>query len=83
MYYKQLENGYINAIGKNCGGIEITKQDYDTILDVIRHKPAETDTMDYRLREDLTWEYYEKDPPDPDPEVDDSELVEILLGGES
>ena len=80
-YYKQIGSGYIIAIGQNIGGVEITENEYNAILSIIRHKPLATDTTDYRLREDLTWEEYPIDPPDPDPEIDDSELLEILMGG--
>ena len=80
-YYKIIENGYILAVGTNTGGEEITESEYDEILTVIHNKPARTDTTDYRLKEDLTWEEYEVEPPDPDPELDGDEALEILLGG--
>ena len=79
-YYKQISDGYIVCIGTG-GGTEITESEYNTILSVIRNKPPATETTDYRLREDLTWEAYPIDPPDPDPEIDDTELLEILMGG--
>ena len=82
-FYKQIENGYIYTIGIGSGFIEISESEYNEILEVIQNKPKATETTDYRLREDLTWEEYEIDPPDPDPELDDSETLEILLGGES
>lgn len=80
-YYELIDNGYITAIGTGAGGTEITEAEYNTILDIIHSKPAATDTTDYRLRTDLTWEPYDIDPPDPDPELDDSEALSILLGG--
>lgn len=79
-YYKQVSDGYIVCIGTG-GGTEITEEEYNTILDVIHNKPHRTETTDYRLRKDLTWEEYPIDPPDPDPEIDDSELLDILMGG--
>lgn len=79
-FYKQISDGYILAIGTGNGGTEITGDEYNDILAVIHSKPAATETTDYRLREDLTWEEYPVDPPDPDPEIDDSELLEILMG---
>lgn len=78
-YYKQISNGYIVCIGTG-GGTEISEEEYNTILSVIRSKPPRTETVDYRLREDLTWEEYEVEPPDPDPEIDDTELLNILVG---
>jgi len=80
-FLKIIEGGFILAIGTGNGGTEITEVEYNTILSVIRTKPPTTETNDYRLREDLTWEEYPVDPPDPDPEIDDSELLDILMGG--
>lgn len=81
MKQKQIIDGYILAVGINCGGTEITEEEYNEILLVIHNKPPATETTDYRLREDLTWEAYPIDPPDPDPEIDDTELLNILMGG--
>ena len=81
-YFEVIENGYILAIGQGSGNIEIDEDRYNAILDIIHNKPAATDTTDYRLKTDLTWEPYEIDPPDPDPELDDSDALDILLGGE-
>lgn len=79
-YYKCTNGGYILAVGTG-GGTEIAEAEYNKILSVIHNKPAATETTDYRLREDLTWEEYEVDPPDPDPEIDDAEVYAILFGG--
>lgn len=80
-FYKQLSAGYILALGTGNGGTEITEAEYNEILSVIHNKPAATETTDYRLREDLTWEEYPIDPPDPDPEIEDAEVYDILFGG--
>jgi hypothetical protein len=80
-YAKKTNDGYIMSIGTGNGGTEITEAEYNEILAVIHNKPAATETTDYRLREDLTWEEYPIDPPDPDPEIDDTELLNILMGG--
>lgn len=80
-YYKDIQDGFIVAIGTGGGGVEITENEYSSIIAVIRNKPARTDTTDYHLREDLTWEEYERvDPPDED-EPSAEEVVDILLGG--
>ena len=81
-YYKLIIGDYIIFIGTGTGGTEITEAEYTTILDIIHNKPPATETTDYRLKVDLTWEPYEIDPPDPDPELDDSEALDILLGGD-
>lgn len=80
MKYKQIRTGYIVSIGENIGGTEITETEYNEILSVIHDKPPATETTDYRLRDDLTWEAYSVDPPDPDPDIDDAELLDILMG---
>lgn len=81
-YYVLISSGYIAAAGTGGGGTEITEAEYAEILTIIRNKPARTDTTDYRLREDLTWEAYEVEPPEPEEEeLTDAEALEILLGG--
>ena len=82
-YYKLLDNGYITSVGTGGrGGEEITESEYNEIREVISSKPTATETMDYRLREDLTWEPYEVEPPEPaEDELDDAEALEIILGG--
>lgn len=79
-YYKLISDGYILSIGTGNGGTEITEAEYNEILAVIHTKPTATETTDYRLREDLTWEPFEIDPPDQDPEINDEEALNILLG---
>ena len=77
-----IVDGYILAIGTGNGHTEITEDEYNAILEVIHNKPSATATTDYRLRTDLTWEEYEL-PPRPEPELDDTEALNIILGGES
>jgi len=80
-YYKQIENSYIIAIGTGGGGTEITAAEYDEIMAVIHNKPPATETIDYRLKEDLTWEQYQVEPPIPDynPPEGLTEAAEYLL----
>lgn len=79
-FYKQITDGFISAIGTG-GGIEITETEYDKIKTVIRNRPEETPTTGYRLREDLTWKSYEREPEPVDDEIDEAEALSILLGG--
>lgn len=79
-YYELNVNGYIISVGDSRCGEEITRERYAAVVDALRNKPPRTETTDYRLRVDLTWEAYPVDPPDPDPEIDDTELLEILMG---
>ena len=82
-YYKSIENNYITAIGTGGGGIEITEDEYTTIMSAIQSKPPRTETTDYQLKTDLTWEAYEREPDIPSEELTAEEALEILLGGEA
>ena len=75
MYYKMTSNGYILAIGTGAGGEPITEEEYNTILTAIRNKPQATETTDYMLRTDLTWEAYTFEPADPDPTTEEDMLA--------
>ena len=83
-FYKTIEDGYILAIGTGSGGEEITEEEYNEIMSVILNKPAHTGTTDYRLRDDLTWEPFEREPdPNPEPtDEDKAEAYDILMGVE-
>lgn len=81
-YYKTISDGYITAIGIGGGGTEITETEYNTIMSVIQNKPPRMATTDYHLRENLTWEEYERIDPDPaEEELDADEALRIITGG--
>lgn len=81
-YYKQIVDGYILAIGTGDGNTEITETEYNEIMDIVQNGPESTDTVDYRLKEDLTWEAFEVEPVDPaEEELGAEEALEILMGG--
>ena len=84
MYYKTEKDGYIISVSMaTAGSIEISKSEYDTIVDMIKSKPE----GNYRLRADtLEWEEYEAEPePEPEPsdddELDADEAMAIITGG--
>lgn len=81
-YYKQAENNYIHAIGTGSGGAEITQSEYENILSVICSAPVAEEGYQYKLKVDLTWEQVELPPEPEDPEINDEELLDIILGGE-
>lgn len=87
MFYKIAADGYIVGLGTIDGPTDspvitpIEAPEFEQIAEFLRNRPPRTETADYRLREDLTWEEYPVEPPDPDPEIDDLELLEILMGG--
>lgn len=78
-YYKYICGGYIVSIGIGGGGTEISEAEYNEILAVIRAKPERTDTTDYKLTVDLTWEPFPVDPPSD--EIDAEEALSIIMGG--
>ena len=82
-YYKNISDNYILAIGTGYGNDEISEQEYNEIMSVIRSCPNE-EGKGYRLKADLTWEEYDL-PPVPEPSDDDEistdEALNILLGG--
>lgn len=62
-------------VGKNCGGKEITEQEYAEILTTIRNKPTAREGYDYRLKTDLTWEEYALPPIEPEPPTDEEAIT--------
>ena len=82
MYFKQLQNNYIIAIGTGAGSTEITKAEYDEIMAIIQNRPA-AEGKGYRVKTDLTWEAYDL-PPEPEPsdedELSDTEALNVIMG---
>ena len=79
-FYKQTSDGYIISIGTGAGGTEITESEYNEIMSAIHSKPETTETLDYQLKDDLTWESFEVEPVT-DPDIDETEALDIILGG--
>ena len=80
-YFKEIKNEFITAIGFGYNGIEITKEEYDIILDKIIKMPKEEGYI-FKLTEDLNYvkekiEYVEE-------KIDETELkaqaYDILIG---
>ena len=82
-YFKNIENGYIGAIGTGSGGEEITQEEYENILSVIRNRPTPEAGYDYRLKTDITWEPVELPPVSEDKEISADEALKIILWGEA
>lgn len=80
-FYKDVQNGYIVAVGTGETGEEITEEEYNTIRAAMAEKPVAPDGYDYKLKDDLTWEQYELPVIDPlEEEIDDAEAYSIILG---
>ena len=82
-FYKNIDGDYITAIGTGLGDVEITQEEYDNILSIIRSRPTPEAGYDYKLCIDLTWELFELPPAPEDPEISDVEALDIILGGEA
>ena len=82
-YRKVLRGDYIACVAVGDFGEEITEEEYNSILDVIHSIPLAPDGYEYKLRADtLAWELHELPPVPPvEDDIDDSEALEILLGG--
>lgn len=81
-FYEYQINGYITQYGKGgAGGETITEERYNAILDAVADAPEETDEIGYRLKSDLTWEQYEKEP-EPEPDPTPEEALDFLFGGD-
>ena len=89
MRYKQIEDNILVVIGVSKalgeGQIEITEDEYNNILSVIKNKPEDTDTIIYKLNaETLEYEPYDRpeepviEPTDP---VIDSIISEVASNG--
>ena len=85
-YYKYINAGYIIAVGTGDGGMgeEISNSEYNQIVAIIQAKPQRTETTDYRLCEDLTWEVFEvRSFPEPEQDFtveDKAAAYDILIG---
>lgn len=75
MYFKVVENGYIEAVGIGYNTPQITESEYNEIMTVIQNCPH-AEGKGYRLRTDLTWEEYDI-PPVP-PKDEDITLEDAL-----
>jgi len=77
-YFKNVADGYLTHVGVDCGGVEISGQEYRELLEVIRGRPAE-EGVGFRRREGMSWEGYPAT--EASGELSDGEALEILLGG--
>ena len=80
-YFKNIKDNYIAALSTGSGGEEITQEEYEHILSLVRSCPKADHGYQYRLKTDLTWELVELPPEDTDPEISESEALDIILGG--
>lgn len=73
-FFKNIDGEYIDYISTGYGRTEISEQEYNAILDIIRNAPASQEGYAYKLRADtLEWELMEL-PPEPQPSEDPAEI---------
>ncbi len=78
-YCKMVENGYIDLIGTDTGGEEISREEYETILSTINNRPEAEPGYIYKLCTDLTWELCEVPPvPEEDLEATEEDYLSAL-----
>ena len=58
-YFKNIENGYIVSVSTMQGQTEISEEEYNTILLIIKNTPVFNNGFMYRLKENLTFELVE------------------------
>lgn len=80
-YFRNIQDNYIAALSTGSGGEEITQEEYEHVLSLARSCPKADTGYQYRLKTDLTWELVEMPPEDTDPEISESEALDIILGG--
>ena len=82
MKHKQIEENILIAIGESKalgeGQIEITEDEYNTILSVIQNKPEDTETIIYKLHAD-TLEYVAYDRPEEPTPIETDPVVDSII----
>lgn len=79
-YYKIVEDEIVQSINTAEGEAKgnTTKEDYEILLGMFRQLP---DGKVIHDNGDGTYSYVDNPfPPDPDPEISDDELLDILMG---
>lgn len=76
-YFKNIENEYIRSISTETGEVEISQEEYENLLAVIRNHPDSESGYIFKLRTDLTWERVEA-PPIEDEEATEEDYIAAL-----
>lgn len=78
-YFKIVEDGYISLVGTGSGDGEISREEYETILSVIRNRPVSEPGYVYKLCTDLTWQLCEVPPiEEEDADATEEDYLEAL-----
>lgn len=73
MLYKYINDKYIIGVGTGAGGVEISEQEYNAILEKINNRPEAPEGYSYRLTTAMEWELTEVPKTEPTTE----EIIEI------
>lgn len=82
MYYKSIEDNILIAVGTSsvvsAPNIGISKAEYDSILDIVRNKPEDTDAIIYKLHAD-TLEYVAYDRPEEPTPIETDPVIDSII----
>lgn len=77
-YYKNIDGDYLVSIGTGSGGEEITPEEYENLLSIIRDRPVAESGYAYKLRTDLSWELVEVPVVEDDAEATEDDYISAL-----
>lgn len=77
-YFKNIQGGYIAALSTGSGGEEITQEEYEHILSLVRSCPKADTGYQYRLKTDLTWELVEMPVVEEESEATEADYIAAL-----
>lgn len=80
MFVKILDGDYILGVAIASTGIEIGEQEYNELTEIFHTMPTPREGYEIKLTAEHEWVEV---PIDPDPEIDDSEALSIMLGEET
>ena len=78
-FTKIIVEGFILGLAIANKGVEITEQEYNELTEIFHAMPTPREGYEYKLTADREWVEV---PLDIDPELDDTEALDILLGGD-
>ena len=82
MRYYKTEVAYFASPREVLVAEEITREQYEAFLAAVSQKPEVPEGHGCRLTDSLEWEVYPlPDMGEPDPDLSDGEILDILLGG--
>ena len=80
-YRKVVVDNHIMGVGETMAEGNISSDEYSRLSAIFSTMPEAPEGYYYMLLLDETWELVEKEPEPEEPELDEAEALEILLGG--